>query len=94
MTRSEFLDHVIAITESHLGSVTSGLRTKKRNTAVGGHPRSRHLTGFALDVVLDDMAPEKILAYQNELRQSGFLGINEGDHVHVQPLGPEGRPEG
>lgn len=32
------------------GSVVSGIRSKERNTYVGGHPKSRHLTGLAADV--------------------------------------------
>lgn len=92
MNRTEFLAGVYAIAEAHSGSVTSGLRSTKRNTAVGGHPRSRHLTGFALDVVLDEMTAEAKLALIEDLRRSGFLGIDELDHVHVQPIGPDGRP--
>lgn len=92
MTRPEFLEAVLLIVEAHSGSVTSGMRSRARNTAVGGHPRSRHLTGYALDVVLDVMDDTHITAFIDALRGVGALGINEGDHVHVQPLGPWGRP--
>jgi hypothetical protein len=35
------------------GSVISARRTKKRNTAVGGHPHSLHMQGLAEDQVYD-----------------------------------------
>lgn len=32
------------------GSIVSGIRSEKRNNAVGGHPQSRHLLGLAADI--------------------------------------------
>jgi uncharacterized protein YcbK (DUF882 family) len=94
MLREEFLEAAYSIAEEHGGSITSGLRSKLRNRVVGGHSRSRHLTGFAVDVVLDEMSAEAKRKFQDALIAAGLLGLDEGDHIHVQPVGPWGRPPG
>ena len=37
-----FIDVVMTLRMRHMFSVTSWLRTPKRNKMVGGHPNSRH----------------------------------------------------
>jgi uncharacterized protein YcbK (DUF882 family) len=32
------------------GSIVSGIRSESRNSNVGGHPKSRHMLGFAADI--------------------------------------------
>jgi hypothetical protein len=89
MTRPEFLETVYAIAEKYGGSVTSGLRSVQRNARVGGHLRSRHRSGFALDVVLDE---EKDNAeFTEACWRVGISVLDEGDHLHTQPTGAWGR---
>jgi hypothetical protein len=98
MTRAEFIGAVAMLCEMHGGSVTSWIRTKKHNSKVGGKVNSRHLTGFGCDVILDadedgiasnDAAV--IASFKDACQAFALVGINEGDHIHVQPEGPWGR---
>lgn len=63
-------------------SVTSWLRSRKHNAAVGGVRDSRHLYGLAVDVVLDD--PGERQFFITEATRFGLQVIDEGDHLHVQ----------
>lgn len=68
------------------GSVTSWYRTGDRNMSVGGHLRSLHLQGLAVDVVLDEPLTHKI-ATDARHRLAADLGLKlviEGDHDHLQ----------
>lgn len=64
--------------------ISSAKRTPERNRAVGGAPRSYHLSGEAFDVTGD---PAKLDAFYNKLmdKYGGELAevIREKDHVHV-----------
>jgi hypothetical protein len=98
MTRAEFTEMVAELCEKHGGSVTSWIRTAKHNAKVGGKVTSRHRTGFGCDVVLDadedgiaGNDAKAIALFQEDCIAHGLVGIDEGDHVHVQPLGPWGR---
>jgi len=99
VTRPEFTELVYGLCEKHGGSVTSGMRSRRHNAKVGGKINSRHLTGFGLDVVLDadedgvaENDAEAAAQFKDACLAAGLLAINEGDHHHVQPLGPWGRP--
>lgn len=63
-------------------SVTSWIRTPTRNRAVGGHPKSKHLVGAAVDVALDD--PQQKPAFVRACKALGLQAIDEGDHIHVE----------
>jgi len=63
-------------------SVTSWIRSKSRNAAVGGAANSRHLLGLAVDVVLDD--PGARVFFESHAKTLGLQVIDEGDHLHVQ----------
>lgn len=63
-------------------SVTSWMRSRKRNAAVGGVTDSRHLVGLAVDVVLDDPATRD--HFTDMATQLRLQVIDEGDHLHVQ----------
>ena len=79
-TTRRFVDKVQCLLTQHPGSVTSWIRSVKRNRAVGGSPNSKHLVGMAVDVVLDDPS-EDIAQTCNRLH---LRCLDEGDHVHVE----------
>jgi peptidase M15-like protein len=77
-----FEDKVRVLAALYPISVTSWIRSRKHNTAVGGVPTSRHLLGLAVDVVIDpgaDSTDFTLLA-----SQLGLEVIPEGDHFHLQ----------
>lgn len=80
--RAVFHMQVLAMCEICGGSITSTLRTVFRNVLVGGHPKSRHLTGDAVDVVLDDVKDVKAL--MQLVKEGGYYALDEGDHIHIQ----------
>jgi len=58
--------------------IVSGYRCAVHNAAIGGAPRSQHLTGRAADIPPD-------IALLAQAKQAGFTGIGvlRGDAVHV-----------
>ena len=60
-------------------TVSSWWRSEEKNAAVGGVAKSKHLIGWAFDIVpVNDIVRAK-------LRRVGFAKIlNEGDHFHVE----------
>lgn len=58
--------------------VTSWWRSPSKNKAVGGKPNSRHLWGWAFDIVPATAVNERAL------RRFFPVVVNEGDHIHVQ----------
>lgn len=69
--------------------ILSAHRTPERNLAVGGEPKSKHLTGEAFDIQIDDPAffsGPRLRLYFDLARESGFngVGFTEGQNViHV-----------
>ncbi|MHC4607351.1 MAG: D-Ala-D-Ala carboxypeptidase family metallohydrolase [Planctomycetota bacterium] len=63
--------------------VTSWYRDPEKNAAVGGHPRSLHLSGLALDLVLPT---RDVAGFVAMARAAGLIAVAEPDHVHVQAL--------
>lgn len=63
-------------------SVTSWFRSAKRNKALKGAPNSPHLTGNAVDVVLDDAKDSDHFVRFAE--RMGFKCVVESDHIHVR----------
>lgn len=61
--------------------LTSWWRSPAHNARVGGHPRSRHLRGTAVDVVLSAGFRR---AFIEDAEWVGLRALDEGDHVHVQ----------
>ena len=84
MTVAEFAQNCHALSVQFPYSVTSWGRTKKRNAAVGGHPDSWHQLWLGLDGVLDD--PNDLPAFTRRARYFGIKVIDEGSHLHLQPL--------
>lgn len=89
MTIAEFVTIVCKICFEYNCSVTSWIRTTKRNAAVGGHSRSRHMTGYGIDLVPDNW--DDADAIVQKAHQSGLSALNEGDHIHIQTSGAVGR---
>ena len=82
MTIRDFAGKIELLKELFPFSVTSWFRSKKRNAAVGGHPQSKHLTGFAVDVVLDD--PKDTPQFLRTVNALGLGFLEEDDHIHIQ----------
>lgn len=67
-------------------TVTSRARTPEHNAAVGGVPKSYHLTDEARDFVPPAGMPVSTLAAKLRDTMPGYKVLDEGTHVHVQPL--------
>ena len=63
-------------------SVTSWIRSEKRNKEVGGLATSYHLSGLAVDIILDNPADKA--RFIKAAKRLGLDAIDEGDHVHVE----------
>lgn len=68
--------------------VTSGFRSPERNRAVGGKPRSYHLTGRAIDVVSSRARLEDAARTASAQRVSARCTgpeevVMEDDHLHL-----------
>jgi len=61
--------------------ITSWFRSPEENAAVGGHPRSQHLVGWAFDVVAPQGQAGRLA---DALRRNQFEAVVESDHVHAQ----------
>jgi hypothetical protein len=90
VTLEQFWGRVFNLCLKFQGSWTSGLRTKKRNARVGGKPNSRHQSGYAIDVVLDDMRDENVRAFTAAADMIEVRVVDERDkgHLHCQPSDP------
>lgn len=84
MTISEFAQSVFAYCSVFDGSVTSWIRTPKRNKAKGGASQSAHLFGLGADVVYDTVPPSLSIA-KARTNALGLEVIRENDHDHLQP---------
>jgi len=82
----ELVDAIIALRCAHRFSITSWIRTREHNARVGGNPQSKHLLGLAVDVVPDEDVPRFL--FLQSARTMGFHYLDEGDHIHLQMLGP------
>jgi hypothetical protein len=74
-------------------SETSGARTKARNLAAEGLPRSKHVIGMARDFGADGNADERharLIEASLVARELGLWAlvhdVGNGDHLHVQGL--------
>jgi len=74
-------------------TITSAWRSDVKNASVGGQADSKHLTGEAFDVQIEDpsfFTAERLSGYVDKARRSGFNGIglyqlNPVIHVDVRP---------
>lgn len=67
-------------------TVTSRARTPEHNAAVGGVPNSYHLTDQARDFVPPAGTSMTEAAAKLKAALPGMKVLNEGDHIHVQPM--------
>lgn len=81
-TRQIFLEKILWLCTTYQGSVTSWLRTTRHNQNVRGHPQSQHLSGTAVDVILDD--PAKTTNFIFEAQALNLVALDEKNHIHVQ----------
>lgn len=82
LSRVEFYNAVITLAAIYGASITSGSRTVERNAKVGGGTNSKHMQGYAFDLVCDDKADAERLVHS--ARACGFDAVNEKDHVHIE----------
>lgn len=79
---SDFLTEVVSICIEYRCSVTSWIRSPAHNELVGGVPTSKHLTGDAVDVVLDDK--ELTGRFMKRATDIGMKVIPYKDHIHLE----------
>ena len=73
-------------TREHFGAaidVSSGVRCKDHNAAVGGVVNSRHLTGKAMDFRVRGKTSTQTLAYVNTLPGVRYAYAIDGSYVHM-----------
>lgn len=78
---SSLLTKILIIRKTHEFSVTSWIRTIERNKTVGGLPKSLHLSGLAVDVVLDSSEDKEV--FKEDCHSIGLYAYDEGDHLHL-----------
>jgi uncharacterized protein YcbK (DUF882 family) len=83
VTPGEFIDSMMGPLLECGGFISSWYRSKKHNTAVGGHTDSQHLVGLAMDVV-DFPSQEDKDRFIRRCKRMGYGVIDETNHVHVQ----------
>lgn len=65
-------------------TITSGYRTAKHNTAVGGAKNSFHLRGMAADIVVEGMSPKQVQSTLSDW--PGGLGLGATfTHLDIRP---------
>ena len=67
--------------------VNSGYRCPKRNKAVGGSKGSMHMKGLAADIWCEELTPEELKKFAEEIPEfaNGGIGIYDwGIHVDVR----------
>lgn len=77
-----FINDVLFLFGKYKFSVTSYLRTEKRNAIVGGMKNSKHLIGLAVDVVLDDETQKT--EFMEACSRLDITCVDEKDHIHLQ----------
>lgn len=77
-----FLAIILQLCRRYAGSITSWIRTPTRNAKVGGTPTSQHITGTAVDIVLDN--PKDADNLIKTAKQLGLQAFNEQDHIHIE----------
>ena len=77
-----FINDILELRDAYSFSVTSWIRTPTRNKLVGGKPNSKHLSGFGIDIVLDE--EENKGQFLASVKSWGLKYLDEKDHIHIQ----------
>jgi uncharacterized protein YcbK (DUF882 family) len=66
--------------------ITSAYRTEEFNKLIGGHPKSKHLKGRAIDISKQYLVghTDVVNALRQKLNPVGFDVVNEDTHVHIE----------
>lgn len=80
-----FIDKVLVLAIKHRFSVTSWIRTNKRNMEVKGDTKSFHLLGLAVDGVLDNPIDLPVLI--KDAKRLGLEVIPGQGFFHLEPIG-------
>jgi len=70
--------------------ITSGLRSVEQNSAAGGAPRSRHLTGEAADIRVNGVEPSELkriiegLIEKGKMQQGGLSAYKTFVHYDIR----------
>jgi uncharacterized protein YcbK (DUF882 family) len=84
------IDSANAVINEYNGTfmITSAIRTEEYNKLIGGHPKSKHLYGEAIDISVKLLQRGTRLFVVQELRKQlepiGFDIVNEGNHIHIE----------
>lgn len=84
MTPHEFLDAMMQLASRHRFRETSGYRSRVSNGNVGGKLFSAHQYWLGRDIILE--LGESLEWTKESARRLGLLLLDEGDHLHLQPL--------
>lgn len=63
--------------------ISSGVRCRKHNAAVGGVGNSRHLLGWAADLTAEGISAETLDAYAASLPECAYHYKIDGSYVHI-----------
>lgn len=63
--------------------ITSGYRTPRHNTRVGGASRSQHMLGRAADIVVDNVDPAELIGLAQDLGATGVGRYPRQNFVHL-----------
>lgn len=69
--------------------ITSGWRSRRNNSSCGGAPKSKHLSGLAVDFTLGTAKVSKKDMYAVQMSWRGWT-LNEGTWIHAQINGTKG----
>lgn len=73
----------------HFGKVVrinSAYRTSTYNAQVGGASESQHMQGAAADIVIDEVTPEQVAQYADQLGMGGVGIYKTFTHVDVRSI--------
>ncbi len=87
MSFQDFTATVMALAVEFKFSVTSWGRSVLRNKIKSGADDSLHLSWLAVDVVMDNIAENKLLV--KKARRLGLIAIDNKTYVHLQPGYPD-----
>jgi uncharacterized protein YcbK (DUF882 family) len=66
--------------------ITSAFRDEYTNNLVGGHPRSKHLCGEAIDISISGIHKPIVVQQDimHKIKELGFDVVLESDHIHIE----------